>query len=113
MPTETLTREIFGNIGTLPQAIFYALAILAGLIIALGEVVDDAIIDSLIDLDSAIKTETLGAAAFASRAEVIGADRSIIVPDAGNHSLDTMEIPELIDSIKQKPRLDSERIRGD
>ena len=34
MPTETLTREIFGNIGPLPQAIFYALAILAGLIAA-------------------------------------------------------------------------------
>ena len=34
MPVETLTREIFGNIGALPQAIFYALAILAGLIAA-------------------------------------------------------------------------------
>ncbi len=32
MPTETLTREIFGNIGTVPKAIFYALAIIAGLI---------------------------------------------------------------------------------
>ena len=32
MPTETLTREIFRNIGTGPKAIFYALAILAGLV---------------------------------------------------------------------------------
>ena len=30
MPTETLTREIFGNIGSVPKAIFYALAIIAG-----------------------------------------------------------------------------------
>ena len=32
MPTETLTREIFGNIGTVPKMIFYALAVIAGLI---------------------------------------------------------------------------------
>ena len=32
MPTETLTREIFGNIGTVPKTIFYALAIITGLI---------------------------------------------------------------------------------
>ena len=33
MPTETLTREIFGNIGTVPKMIFYALAVIAGLIV--------------------------------------------------------------------------------
>ena len=33
MPTETLTREIFGNIGTVPKTIFYALAIITGLIV--------------------------------------------------------------------------------
>ena len=32
MPTETLTREIFRNIGTGPKAIFYGLAVLAGLV---------------------------------------------------------------------------------
>ena len=32
MPADTLSREIFGNIGPLPKLIFYALAVLALLI---------------------------------------------------------------------------------
>ena len=81
--------------------------------------VDDALIDSLIDLDPAISTDaaiprTLGTDSLDARDGIPSAEPSILVPDAIEKPRENFDIPVQIESIGLEPRMDSPKpVKGD
>ena len=77
-------------------------------------IVDDAVIDSLIHMNTAIQPEGLGSAHPDPHGANPGAPDPILIPDAGAKVREKIEVPVLIESIGVPPRMDSPKpVKGD